>query len=426
MNSILFTLLASKPWIYSTFSAIRKTAIGASGTVAGTALIIGSLIVTFKLIKLAYDLMSDEQSSGFGQIDVKTVLRPFLILMLLQSFPTVLGWFDGVVDGVATSLVGSLSYQESNVDLGKLCDAVDEQNENMSDADKAIANYVDANWWQRLSGKRKKEATNAILEDYMNSELAEFSAGERISLNSEQGRTWEKSLGEEKKEQLLESAHTALRVYCKASRRLSKGASYVSVAVSWLFEQLYYIVDAFAEVFLCVIALLGPFAILCSLFDFMRDAWKKFFAKYAQVSLWKVAAAAVMFTIASARTSTFSHAKNAMAQALDTIRAGSMVDVSGASSGIILNIIICVAGMICLTNVPAMAAAVIEAASGGSAMGGAEGLAAGAVSRVKGAPGAMAGGLKGGVQQAHGNGTAKALKSLDQNLTAIGAKLAKK
>ena len=377
--NVLFIVLANaqKPWALGVFEGIRKVALGSSGKIVGLAVVIASLIITLLLARLAYKLMSDEQSSGFGQVDVKEILRPFIILVMINAYPLLIGTFDSLVNGVSTSIMASLDLSSADTELGRIMDEVNE------DWDK-----LDIPEIPELEGVVPSgPSTGGYLSGFGGANYSPIpkARASEYEAEAEEGLTKEE-IKEMRK--LTRIFNTALRTATGAQKKLASPITWFTALFAWLFKIAYYIMEATAEVILCILALLGPIAFILALFDVTKDSIKNFFLRYAQISIWKVLAAAIMWIIQMARTGTYTYVRDAAIGTMNAIASGSTyAEISQLpqvknSTALLLTIVFYIAGMKCLFSIPSIAGSIIQAAAGAEGVGGsgsAAGAAAGAV-----------------------------------------------
>jgi len=91
------------------FQSVRRIANNGISGSTQLALSAACTIVAFQLIKLSYDVMSDEQQGGFGGIRLSQILRPILIILAINMSTTLFGWFDGAVNYFASNISGRYS-----------------------------------------------------------------------------------------------------------------------------------------------------------------------------------------------------------------------------------------------------------------------------------------------------------------------------
>lgn len=71
--------------ITAIFIKLKGIAVGSAAGSTTAALTAASFIIAFQLIKLSYDIMSDEQQGGFGGIRLWQLLRPVVILVAISN-----------------------------------------------------------------------------------------------------------------------------------------------------------------------------------------------------------------------------------------------------------------------------------------------------------------------------------------------------
>lgn len=84
------------------FAKIKAQAMGGASTSA--ALTLATFIVGVKMIRMAYNVFSDEQQGGFGGIRLIEVLRPILIVLAINVSGTMFGAMDSVVNYITGSV----------------------------------------------------------------------------------------------------------------------------------------------------------------------------------------------------------------------------------------------------------------------------------------------------------------------------------
>lgn len=396
---ILFIVLANaqKPWALGVFEGIRKMALSSSGKIVGLAVVIASLIITLLLARLAYKLMSDEQSSGFGQVDVKEILRPFIILVMINAYPLLIGTFDGLVNGLSTSIMASLDLSGPDSELGSIMDEANRdweslEVEGLPELGLTPSGISTGSYLASFGGANYSQVPLSNAEDYESEAEANMSRKERREMRK-----------------IIKVANAALRNVTKAQEKLAAPITWFTALFSWLFKVAYYIMEASAEVILCILALLGPIAFVLALFDSTKDSIKNFFLRYAQISIWKVLAAVIMWVIQMARVGGYTYMRDANLAIVNAAASGAgaeilnMTQVKGGTV-MLLTIVFYIAGMKCLFSIPSIAGSIIQAAIGGEAVGGSGAAAGAAVGAVKGAAGKAGNLAKAGAKAALGVG----------------------
>jgi hypothetical protein len=130
MITPLITPLATQNrWFYAIFQAIREKHLEfLDSDYLDVLIILAGIFIAFKLIKLSYSIMSDEQSGGFGGASIWEILRPIVILILLVNCSHVVGFIDGLCNMVTTSLSNDNGFK-TMVDISqtpsKMPEAID-------------------------------------------------------------------------------------------------------------------------------------------------------------------------------------------------------------------------------------------------------------------------------------------------------------
>lgn len=160
-----------------------------------------------------------------------------------------------------------------------------------------------------------------------------------------------------------------------------------------IYDLLFKVIQCFAELALCVLAVLAPWVMVFALFDSNRGAIINYGLRYIQISFWKVIAAVINFAVVTAAFVNHEHqAKQALAalqaslSSADTINANIGAHIGG---GITLTAIMCIAGIFALLKVSDMAQAIIPTSGGsfGDLGGAGAGFAAGVGKKVANVPG---------------------------------------
>ena len=186
---LLFSVLAvSDKWFFDVFQAIRVKQMAAMNSdYLQVMIILASIIIAFKLIKLSYTIMSDEQNGGFGGISMWEVLRPLVVLVLIINCSFVTNLIDGTCNMVSTALVNDTGYTRIKEDLGKTID----------DAE---------SWFDKNKDDIKETAQKAWNEKA----LAQGGLSTNDALAAAKGSADNKIYAENKSKQRVESAYDAI------------------------------------------------------------------------------------------------------------------------------------------------------------------------------------------------------------------------
>ena len=442
MISFMMPVLAAESgWVFSMFRSMRSQVISNGSTGVTLALAIASLIVAFKLIRIAYDLMSDEQNGGMGGLHLSQILRPVVIVMCLHLAPTIMGTFDGICDGVTTSMMNRYGNQAVAEMFYKAVRVAEDQ------AKKVLGDtYVEQ---EKTIIEHTKEVESQLGEmNSMNIYSAQASAGMMWGAEWRAKREERRALREleeqKAKELALEAGEEGVAVDVKAIREATEGlkklwdytdaveeggglmaaasqGKVIPTICMIIYNALFYIIECFAEVTLCILAMFFPWVLVFSLIDAWRRAIVEFAARYITVSFWKVIAAAINF-VTNAAVAT--NLKFVTESALGKCHAGNVNGAIGAvSGGVTIAAIMAIAGVFALLHVNDIAQAIIPSSGGGGgSMAAAAGGFAGSAASM---PGKAATGVKGVVSESKGAAAAKATQAFQQTVTGELGKLTK-
>jgi len=341
------------------FQSIRETT--STGLEGSTQLALSAActIVAIQLIKLSYDVMSDDQQGGFGGIRLSQILRPILIILAISWSPTLFGYFNYAVNYFASNISGGYSAAGSAAVVSQLIEAQDaavlqghnEQTKQgyyqVQGAD-AVGEKVTAdalelsrklNSGEALSSGENKpgiarriinffargalaarttetgfaEATNAAILGKSAAD-AQRQMGEN---NIKEGLTEEQkeALGKDAKDEvddiklnndtkaLVASAEATGTLKNKLEKfgedfidSLKSGSLFLSLAY-WLYDLAYFILNALVEIILAILTVMFPWTLVLSLLSHFKDATWKYVATYVNVSFWKVTASIINWTV---------------------------------------------------------------------------------------------------------------------------------
>ena len=400
---MLYVILASnKGWLYTMFSSIRSQAISAASASVKLAMGIACVIVVFKMIRLSYDIMSDDKQAGFGGVQLWSVLRPVLLLVLLQSCTLWVGALDGFTNVVTTSISNTVDVAGDRDETIKVFRNDEIVRDGIS-TDDLRAEDAQAR-------KVYKEAINTMKEK--NSFV-----GNAFEFLGKLTRREERAAKEAVNKFALKHAEDperdgkvirkAINRYFNATRRFStdEEGNYVidihnnnviPAICIWLYDKLYMVIQCFAEIILMVLAMCAPWVVVISLIEPWKGALFGFISAYVQVSFWKVIAAMINFATVSFRHGVLKFVgENKLASVLNAMDPSGQLAADGAvgktGTAILLSAIVSVAGVFALMKVSDIANAIIPSTNNiGSASGGATG----GMAPVKGAADAAKGGTK--------------------------------
>lgn len=412
---------ADNAWIFNVFTKIRLQALSSSNTFTTMAMAVACVIVVFLMIKTANDLMSDEQSSGFGGVTLWQLLRPILILVCIQNFGMVIGPIDSVADRISTSITGSIT----SMDVNYVIAAKTQTQENLAAltsrawaaaglGERTNVKYSD------LSRNEKHKLTETIIEQAVsdlnyvkNPKKQQRKIAREIRRNGgfvvdENGKI---TMGGDEMYEESESDGFF--------EKLSNIG--IEDIVMWAFKYAFPIMICSGELLLCVLAMLGPWVLVVSLLPWAKTGFIDFVMKYFQISFWKPCGAVVYW----ATTNALSSLK--IVRTNDAMSFGNSIgkDIFGNSMASFMMVVLGIAGIMMLMKVPSIAATIIPAggASVGDAAGGGFAMAAGMARGIANAPGNTFKAGKGIADIAHGIQGQKQGKANAANIASMSGTL---
>lgn len=378
INTVILPLaLQNRAWFFQLFSTVRGSAIGIATASTKLAMGIAAIIVVLKMIRISYNVMSDEQHAGFGGIKLWEILRPMLILILIQGCTIWVGALDSVANYVSVSVsrsVDALGDRKSVVDMF----VKDEKSLDAFSPDdiKATTAEADEEYQKTIESLAQMNTPGASML------LAWY------ELTNKQGRMEKKALREflsdksEDPEKSGKAIRKSVNNYYNAMKHTTKledgtyeidvhDKNLIPMICCWLYDHLYIVVQCVAEIMLMILAMCSPWVLVISLLDPWKQAFITFLTTYIQISFWKVVAAMINYATILTRTATINfcatEALNQMYQAI-----GGVVPTDSTRAAIGLSAIVSIAGVFCLLKIQDITAAIIPSASNlGSASGGA-------------------------------------------------------
>ena len=360
MFNVLYSFLAmeaTQSTADRVFASLKSMTANSASTSA--ALTVACFIVAFKLIKLGYDVMSDEQQGGFGGVRLWQILRPIVIVLIINMSGPAFRIVDNVVNYIAASAKGSESYAvaakmtkdvidtvdnlygEENIETWEASDANRDQqihesvtnleqtaastfNVNTEPAANFIADVFVANADRR---RQRKEAIanmqmevnakytakmDGLVADLANSAATESDKATAIhSLRKEwrealETKNIEKVLNER---QALKSASNEIYAEdtrpddvfdAKKLRGAFKSGALFNMIAFWLYDVIFFCVTGFASVVMSILAMFFPWILVFSLLDYFKQAIWQYIATYMSLAFYKVIASCVNYCIGNA------------------------------------------------------------------------------------------------------------------------------
>lgn len=422
--------LAPGNWAGTYFDAIRAECIGKSGVIASMAMSIACILIVFNFIKLYYDFVSDEQNGGFGGAKAWDILRPFVILLLIGTFSTWLGLFDGVCSSVSSALISNMNAVAELTDnkIQEEIDRIDEEldRKHMSRKEKAHAQALNATGlseeqlsasqdivkdaekqWRKTKEYRQNQKTK---KSYMSLPDAGEAARKLAELNEQDKAQMKAFVGDDVWETYEAAkadvdtftaqetlASERLKSLGKLSKWIGSGGSLLGKIITWLFNIFLVLMMVFSDVTLCVMSVFGPLTLALSIIPTWNSAFSSWMGKYIEVSMWKPVASAIAWVVLQARAAIFS----AHGRLIEGVDMASLTQKASITAAIGVEALVLAAGIFALLRTPAITNEILSLTSGmRSAQEGAAAM-AGAVGGVAGsAAGRVAGGAAQGARAA--------------------------
>ena len=436
-------------WAYEIFAMLRNQAIGVGSQMSSLAMSVASFIVAFRLLKLAYTMMSDENGSGFGGIRLSQFLRPIILLIAISNVGFVVGVLDDVSMRLTDSIVNTIPVSETQQAEARLqayelalssTETKYGLQENLlkkvtgliKDAEEIKEKQWDNNYYAHGatayvgSGTINKDLDEALQEEYneKQKELKEtiksaaqaeyknigsttsfvLQPSANQSQSESEGQTlkyYDPSKGKNPLEEISFIADYSSKVKNAAAEALGVHpdtlddpslSSVLQDACKWVFELLYKVMMCFAELTLCILAILFPWALVMSLLDPFKNSWVKMTGQYLTVMFYKVIATGIYWVIVSTRAvaayATFNEIANeTVKSALSAKQAiQNLCNVEFAVVSIV-----CIAGVFALFKIGSIAGLIIGEGSigdlGGAGAGAAMSVGKAAAGGAAGAPG---------------------------------------
>lgn len=451
MNIFLDTALGGK-WAEVYFSSLRADAIKTSGSVVGAALSLAGILTAITLIKMYYDMASDEKNGGFGGISLWEVLRPIVLMIVIASSSFIIGAIDGITNSLSGALVSNINtaqvYSRKAVE-----DKMAKAKENLRDgfettaeaaakrAEKALGytrdslnNVIkkfqenlgmDTKDWTKKVQSSEIESQTEIRSTYGTSTITHYKTYDynvvRLKENAVRRNIKKKYKEKEAAEQLdlyreylqdlenLDEETKRQRDLIIREQRLVNILSSDSIGileeiVVILFNIVFNLTMIFADVMLCLLAIFFPVVVAFSIIPTWKGSLMNWIGKYIEVSMWKPIAAGVCWIVGTAQIAAQTGALQAVKEAQLTVGGEKYGSVLGCLTA---TVIILYAGIKCFWKVPSIATTIFGlgggalsdfgSMAGAAAMAGAQALGKGA--KAAAAPvtsmagGAVAGGM---------------------------------
>lgn len=394
--------------VVALYKQIRNNVLDISDTFVSLALVLAGFFVGIKLIRLSYDTMSDEQGSGLGGVKLSQIIGPIIIIALIAGYKFVIGGLDFSVGVVVNKIADTdvlqerleKSLQEIKIQMDNVDDTIMQKSRNL------LSKY------ETSRENLKKASSNTYTSNYgtVSANIGDPDRQAATNLKSEfktGGEFYEYRYDDNKKDNW--SAYKKVLIqYGKSlsrSERESKGNhGVIADLIGLVFNVVYLVMIGLANIFLCLLTLLGPFVLAFSLFEPWKNSFITFIGKYIEVSLWMIVAKLILWITDAAGCACTTDVLSEYAFMLaDLMEDGASCMEGYYAFGRALTAInvIRIAGLLALFSVPDITSAIFNFGSG-AAMGGATAGATGAIQTAVNAPGKLLG--AGGKMVAHKKG----------------------
>lgn len=477
MTVLAGTALGGK-WAEVYFSALRADAIKTSGAVVGAALSLAGILTAVTLIKMYYDMASDEKNGGFGGISLWEVLRPVVLMIVIASSSFIIGAIDDITNSLSGALVSNINTSqvysreavekkmeelranqrdgfETNAEaaakraernLGTTREEINSRIKAFQlkvgiDADKVkdVSKSVRSDEIASVSsggGVTNQQTTNYKYYTYNTVRLRKATVQRQIKKfydEDEAAAQWDMYKEYLRELDELDEETKRQRDLARREDRLIKDLSTDSMGVVEeviviLFNIVFNLTMIFADVLLCLLAIFFPIVVAFSIIPSWKGSLMNWIGKYIEISMWKPIAAGICWVVGTAQLAT-------KAGALEAVQNAQMI-VGGEKYGswmgcLTATVIVLYAGIKCFWKVPSIATTIFNlgggalsdfgSMAGAAAMAGAQALGKGAKAAAAPATsmagGAVAGGMAG---VGAGTGAMTGLGNLVGKMTGMG------
>lgn len=343
----------------NTMEALRMSSAKMGGTISMSAFALACFFFGIRLIKMYYDVASDEQHGGFGGVRVWDILRPILILLMISGY----SWL------VVKPVDSLASYASGLVGAGKSMSF-------SAGAEKLSSAFSDA----KKEKDRIKNGNDPSQADITEDEPA-------LSEDSDKGgwleRVLDKYFGGVKKVKIWWSAFIA-----STTRGLG---NIVNALLIWWFNIMSNVIRIFSDIMLNMLVLIGPLMMAFSIFDRWKGYTWTFIGQYVQLSMWKPLVGVICWCTTNATDVVCDGLGDSL------VGTGSTWQFLGVLLGAIgSTVVITIAGIQMLKQVPGIANTLVSLATGLTApVEAGTGAAGGLIGAGAGAVGGLAGGTAG-------------------------------
>lgn len=400
-------------WAGRYFTAIRQQSIEHAGVISSLAMTLACIFITFLFIKMYYDIASDEQQGGFGGIRIWDVLRPLVILLIIASFSTWVGWLDTICNTVSASLIANMNASAKAVDadvMSKLEELEDEINkshkEQMKDARKQAESQVGKNYDQNLASIRNKIQSYDTEGKYKGS-YDSFTVNDKgevqynttipgggftgsqtitttlttdqllgsLNMDTHTKQLLEGAIKQQSELKTIENDTMLMQQEVKKwGKWLRKGGSVLGSIVTWLYNVIFVIMMAFSDIILCLLIIFGPITCALSILPPWRQNFTKWIGTYIEISMWKPIASAITWVTLQARSAIGTMGLKAVNYGVNLTSEAGKGTILGAIG---VEALIMVAGIFAIFQIPGIANTLLSLGSMSPELGGAASTPAG-------------------------------------------------
>lgn len=344
--------------ILQLIAKFRVDALSMSSVSVKLAMGLACVFVVFMMIRMSFKMMSDDDRAGFGGITLWEILRPVIILIMIQTCPIWIDLMDRTLGGITSAVSKPI---EAKIDNGFIVQM-------MIDTDKALTGEE-----QKFKDDLDEKVGTARENNMINSWLGWTSDGGAIRRGIS---AWEKEnnvkLERAAKKALINSYKTPSGITQNSNGELTYNIhdeNFIPMICNWLYDKFFVVIMIMAEVILMILAMLCPWTLVFSLLPPWHNAINQFFGSYVQVSFWQIIATFINLVSIMLRKSaaelTMTIYGNAANQALKDTLAGvsysNSVEYVGAANW--LTAIISIACLLLIFKVPKIANALLPGGS---------------------------------------------------------------
>lgn len=416
LSTILYTVMpllaGDHSALFRIFRTIRHTALSSASGIVSLVMGIACIIIVIKLIKLTYDLESDEQQAGFGGVTLWQLVRPVVILFALNIYPILLGAIDSVADSITTSIVATADKMDTRKLIGDrlaIADAATDEELTQEEMEERIRAHADEETQRLIYGSIPGQSIETVASYNLLAKV--FGNRRKIQDTTEDLINWanpgmteseyySKEMNERRKQikRYVAAYYNVGKASDPEKFKLTAPGTWVPALCNIIYDFAFIIIECGAEIILCILCFAGPVVLTVSLMDQYKHAFMEFVMRYFQFSFWKVVAAIINWAVRCAQTGACSEGSAIIKERLfDALTTDSGAEAAGAATGALwITAIIALAGIFCFSKIGELAAYFIPVNGGGMATGAGAALAAGAGAASSAARGAQT--LAGGVQ----------------------------